>query len=307
MILVTGGLGFIGSHTVRALFDLGESCVIPRHRPRDIPAFFDGRGTVVDVDLRDRAALLALGDAHAITGIVHLGGALSTSPFDELRDAMTALGNVLEAASTWQVRRVCLASAIGVYGQAAEANEAAAIPLAGNPHPIVAMKKATEIYAESIAVRAKLDCVVMRIGAIYGPRYRNNRSFVGRLARAAATSSPLDLDGVPWGIKPDDGGDWCYVADCARAIALLATAPALAHRVYNVGSGIAARNRDFVAAVRAAGLADHVPTMVGAESPPPALALDIARLRADTGYAPQWSIDAAMRDYVAWLRAGNAC
>lgn len=28
MILITGGLGFIGSHTTRALLDLGESCVL---------------------------------------------------------------------------------------------------------------------------------------------------------------------------------------------------------------------------------------------------------------------------------------
>jgi nucleoside-diphosphate-sugar epimerase len=28
VILITGGLGFIGSHTARALLDLGESCLL---------------------------------------------------------------------------------------------------------------------------------------------------------------------------------------------------------------------------------------------------------------------------------------
>lgn len=32
MILVTGGSGFIGSHTVRALYDLGETSVLIQRR-----------------------------------------------------------------------------------------------------------------------------------------------------------------------------------------------------------------------------------------------------------------------------------
>ncbi|HEX6467521.1 MAG TPA: NAD-dependent epimerase/dehydratase family protein [Streptosporangiaceae bacterium] len=32
MILLTGGLGFIGSHAARALLDLGEDVVVTRHR-----------------------------------------------------------------------------------------------------------------------------------------------------------------------------------------------------------------------------------------------------------------------------------
>ena len=39
MILVTGGSGFIGSHTVRALAALGESCVIIQRRSAEVPFY----------------------------------------------------------------------------------------------------------------------------------------------------------------------------------------------------------------------------------------------------------------------------
>jgi UDP-glucose 4-epimerase len=38
----------------------------------------------------------------------------------------------------------------------------------------------------------------------------------------------------------------------------------------------------------------------------PVAALDIGRLRDDTGYAPQFDATAGILDYVAWLRNGNS-
>jgi UDP-glucose 4-epimerase len=127
------------------------------------------------------------------------------------------------------------------------------------------------------------------------------RSFVSRVARSAARRVPLDLSGIPWATGADDGVDWCYVKDCARALALLQTAPALRHRIYNVGSGQATRNRAFVDLARALAPDAPLEAMAGTTAPPPALVLDLARLRDDTGYAPRWSAADGMRDYVAWL------
>lgn len=298
MILVTGGLGFIGSHTVRALLDLGAPCLATSHRNTEVPAFLHG-AEVVPLDVTDRAAVLALGERHAITAIVHLGGALS-SPCDELRSTSAALANVLEAAARWRAR-ACIASAIGIYGGVDAAwREDAAIPLLGAPHPIVAMKKAAELYVELVA-QAGTDAVALRIGAIYGPRYARMRSVPTRIAHAAARRRPLDLDGVAWGAAPDDAADWCYVKDCGRALALLATAPRLAHRIYNIGSGVATRNGEFAAIARRlvpdAPLGDYA---VSAQ-PAPARALDIARLAADTGFAPRFTAETGLADYLAWL------
>jgi len=76
MILVTGGLGSIGSHTARALLDLGESVVLTAHRTTTLPEHLagepDGRVVVEPLDTTDEASFLDIGKRHEITGIVHL-------------------------------------------------------------------------------------------------------------------------------------------------------------------------------------------------------------------------------------------
>src|SRR3954469_19662193 len=81
MILVTGGLGFIGRHTVRALLDLGESCVLVQRRTPEVPADLAGEQAVVEqADISDPAALRAVGDRHEITGVVHRAGSVPWPP-----------------------------------------------------------------------------------------------------------------------------------------------------------------------------------------------------------------------------------
>src|SRR5690349_6985171 len=113
MILVTGGLGFIGSHTANALRDLGADVLLGQRRA----APPDQAGPVVRVDCTDPASLLAVGERHRVTGIVHLAAAaLGAGPtLDKLWADTRALFAVLWAAQEWAVERVVLASTIGVY------------------------------------------------------------------------------------------------------------------------------------------------------------------------------------------------
>jgi nucleoside-diphosphate-sugar epimerase len=72
-VLVTGGLGFIGSHTARALLDRGESCVLTGYRAAEPASFLAGERIAVEpLDCSDLVGFLALGERYEITGIVHL-------------------------------------------------------------------------------------------------------------------------------------------------------------------------------------------------------------------------------------------
>ena len=121
MILITGGLGSIGSHTARALLDLGESVVLTAHRSNQLPEFLAdepaGRVVVERLNTMDEAAFLDIGTRHEITGIVHLAAARHDlpDPIEYLRADTLGLLNALKAATIWGVRRFSVASSIAAY------------------------------------------------------------------------------------------------------------------------------------------------------------------------------------------------
>ncbi|MCO6005994.1 NAD(P)-dependent oxidoreductase [Actinoallomurus purpureus] len=317
MILITGGLGFIGSHTARALLDLGESCVLTRHRTARVPAFLGDeigeRVIVEDLDVTDREAFLDFGKRHDISGIVHLAGAPigTLDPVDEFEVNLRGLLNALRAASEWGVRRLCVASTIGVYVGVDDVPFREDVPLPMTaPHPIPAFKKSAELLATSVAEQSGLEVVNLRIAAIWGPLGRPESVFfaVPRLVHAAVRGETPAFSPPRRPAYAGDGGDYCYVKDSGRAIALLQTAESLNHRTYNVGSGRVTTNAEVAAAIRTVlpdAPASDLPDGRNPTAPAEDAYLDITRLREDTGFEPAYDVERAVRDYVTWLKAGQ--
>jgi UDP-glucose 4-epimerase len=320
MIVVTGGLGFIGSHTTRALLDLGESCLLVQRRTGTLPGTTaeeaDKRLVVARVDLRDRDAFLALGRQHHITGIVHLAGSLpwppgAQEPVAGARDALDTLFTVIEAAVNWGVPRVTVASTIGVYGGLDAPNplhEDLPLPMSSG-HVIPAFKKVGELLADHLAGATDTEIVNMRISAIWGPLGRPTSVFtpVPQLVHAAARSTAPDLSALHTPPHAEDGADLCYVKDCGRAIALLQTARTLRHRTYNVAAGRLTTNRELTDAIKAIVPDARVDLPAGRYPQGPAhdIYLDISRIREDTGYQPEYDTRRAVADYLGWLRTGH--
>ncbi|GAA5176028.1 NAD(P)-dependent oxidoreductase [Pseudonocardia eucalypti] len=308
VILVTGGLGSIGSHTARALLDLGESVVVTAHRSTRPPEFLAGRVVVEPLDTTDEAAFLDIGKRHEITGIVHLAAARHDlpDPVEYLRADTVALLNALKAATVWGVRRFSVASSIAVYLGVDEApwREDSPLPVLA-AHQIPVFKKTAELFAELAGDSAGFDAVSLRIGTIWGPLGLPDNPFtpLPRLLSAAAWGQDPDLRPPRPAAYAEDATDLCYVKDCGRAIALLMLAERLNHRIYNVSSGRLVRYGEVVDAINAAVPGANL-TLPAGRNPdrPPGNHMDITRLRADTGFAPEYDVDRAVPDYVDWLR-----
>jgi UDP-glucose 4-epimerase len=318
MQLITGGMGFIGLHTAHALLEMGESCVLTQYHVARVPDFIKteiGKRVFVErLDVTNRSALLELGERYPITGIIHLAdpGPWRSDPRQYFRLSTSALLNVLEAAEAWKVHRVAIASTIGIY-MGLEANgiplrEDLSLPMLAL-HPIPTFKKIAELISSNIAARVGFSIVHTRFGA-WGPLFHQPPSSMNihsRLVRAAVNGETLDFTRSPSRAYAEDGFDLCYVKDCGRGIALLQLADKLRYATYNIGTGKATRYGELAAAIRRI-LPDarlDLPGGYDPQSPRKVIELDISRIREDTGYEPQYDLERAAADYVAWLWDGN--
>ena len=77
-ILVTGGLGYIGSHTVVALHESGYSVLIVDDLSNSERTVLQGLEKIIgftpefiELDLRDKAAVKNIFDQHSFDGVIH--------------------------------------------------------------------------------------------------------------------------------------------------------------------------------------------------------------------------------------------
>jgi|SRR5579859_7407687 len=119
-ILVTGGAGFIGSHTVLRLADLGHECVIVDNLSNG-HADAVLHGTLVEADVRDTDRLAGLMTEHKIDGVIHFAAFIEAgvSVRDPLRFWDNNIGgtwSVLSAMHRAQVDKLVYSSTAALFG-----------------------------------------------------------------------------------------------------------------------------------------------------------------------------------------------
>lgn len=314
MILITGGLGFVGVHTAAALLSAGEKVVLTRHRFGRIPEFLADRidsGVFVEqIDVTDADSLRELVSRHGVDGIIHLAAPpLSENSIEtEFRTNLQGLVSVLEAARFANVKRVTIGSSIAVYRGLANGpfREGENLPM-HSAIGVETFKKSFEILADHYANRSGLEIACIRISSVYGPLYSSMVNVPSRIVHAAVRGMKGPL---PHAMFPntfaESSADFIFVEDCARGIRDLQLASKLEHRTYNLGSGRATTAQEFAEAVRRVvpGADIALEDGVGPHFRHDAFE-DLTRIRAEVNFEPRFDVNHAVERYVAWLRQGN--
>src|SRR5271156_1818697 len=175
-ILVSGGAGFIGSHTVDALAARGghEIAIIDDLSAGKREQVNSG-ARVYQVDLRDAPAVRGVIERERPEVLVHLAAQMDVrrSVADPAFDAQVNLVgflNLIESARKHGLKRVVFASSGGaIYGEQDEfpcTEEHPKRPVS----PYGVTKLATEAYLFFYKVEYGIDYLALRFGNVYGPR-----------------------------------------------------------------------------------------------------------------------------------------
>lgn len=321
-VLVTGGAGYIGSHTAKALAAAGMT-----------PVVFDDLsnghaeairwGPLAIGDVRDADALEACIRRHRVEAVIHFAGLIevgrSVAEPDLFWDVnLGGVVAVLRAMRDTGVRRLVFSSTAAVYGQPDVASlEPLRETLPTQPiNPYGDSKLAAERLIAAHARAYGMEAVALRyfnacgadpdgeIGEAHEPE-----SHLIPLAIEAALGlgPPLTVFGLDF--PTPDGScirDYIHVADLARAhvLALTADVTATGFAAMNLGVG---RGRSVLEVIEAVGrvVGRPVPHVVGARRPgdPACLVADASLAREVLGWRPaHLELDAIVASAAAWRR-----
>ena len=172
-VLVTGGAGYIGSHTAVALHGAGRRVVLlddlsnSSERAVDAVRALVGadvefvRGDAADVDLVSSTIA-----GHDVDEVVHFAAFKSVSesvdrPVDYFRNNMGSLVGVVEAMAATGVRRLVFSSSCTVYGEPDEVPVTEASPT-GAANPYGWTKLHGEQFLDQVAAAGVLDVMLLR-------------------------------------------------------------------------------------------------------------------------------------------------
>jgi UDP-glucose 4-epimerase len=304
--LVTGGGGFIGSHLLDRLLDLG-------HHVRALDNFSTGRRDnlrrtlahieLIEGDLRDPDTVRRAAQGAEI--VLHQG-ALPSVPRSvndpRTTNAVNVEGtlNVLLAAREAGVRRVVVASSSSVYGDTPTLPKVETMPPTPRS-PYAISKLAAEQYTCTFAPLYGLETVALRYFNVFGPRQDPTSQYSGVIALFCTAA----LQGRPYTLQGDglQSRDFTYVENVVQANLLAASAPDVSGQAFNVACGERITLLDLIATLN---------QLVGRELPiehSPARAGDVRHSLADIGkarnllgYAPVVDVAEGLARTLAWYR-----
>jgi UDP-glucose 4-epimerase len=192
-ILVTGGLGFIGSHTVVALVEEGFTPIIVDNLSNSelfikdrIEQIIKQKVTFYQADCNDYAAMEKVFQEHSLEGVIHFAaykavGESVAEPLKYYENNLFSLINLLKIMQKFSVQKLVFSSSCTVYGQTEKlpVDENNAVPPAFSPYGNT-KQIGEEILQDVVRSQADLQIISLRY---FNPIGAHPSALIGELPR----------------------------------------------------------------------------------------------------------------------------
>ena len=311
-VLITGGLGFIGSNLARRLNSLGADITVVDSL---LPDYGGNRYNVEGIGDRLQINISDVRDTHSLRSLVqgkdylfNLAG--QTSHLDSMRNPMPDLEincqaqlSILETCRVHNPKiKIVFASTRQIYGRPGHLPVAESHPL--NPVDVNGINKmAGEKYHLLYNDIYGIPATALRLTNTIGPRMRikdARQTFVGLWVRQILEGEPISV----WG--GEQLRDFTDVEDAVDAFLLAAASPATNGQVYNLGGSEVVdlvsvarlmvevngsgkyEIRDFPADRRAIDIGDYYG--------------DFSKIRTELGWTPKRTLRETIESTLAYFR-----
>lgn len=309
-VLITGGIGAIGSHVLRKFVTEGiHPSVIDLRKDFTLVSDVESGFDYIPGDITDPELLHDVVEGREVGCIVHFSSVLGPVCRSDPRRAwdinVGGVLNVLETARLLNVKRVLYASSKSAYGQFTGVYGHPDFRPADENHPLKptsfygSTKVAAEVMGREYRRSYGIEFSAFRFASTFGPGKSNrhtSQSSIGRMIDCACSGVPFEL-----GAGGDQKNDYVYNADIGNALYLAFRAQSVGPE-YNIGSGqlrtlkeardIICRRHPDASIQVGSGLADS--------QKPGELSyglLDIRRAREELRYSPEYNLEAGIADY----------
>jgi len=289
--IVTGGAGFIGSHLVDALIELGHEVTVLDNfstgRPENLQHLSD-KINLINSDLAVPGEWVK--HFQNTDWVFHLAALADIVPSIQKPEAyfranVDGTFNVLQAANAAGIKRFIYAASSSCYGipdQYPTPETSEMLP----QYPYALTKRLGEELVLHWAQVYKLPAVSCRFFNVYGTRSRTSGTYgavFGVFLAQKLANKPMTIVG-----DGTQSRDFTYVTDIAKALISVAKSNK-SNTVYNIGSGQTVSINRLVEIL--GGEKIHIPKRPGE---PDCTFADITRIKKDLNWEPKVSIESGV-------------
>ncbi|MCB6178381.1 dTDP-glucose 4,6-dehydratase [Rhodobacter sp. Har01] len=325
-LLVTGGMGFIGSAVVRLAVARGHEVVnldaltYAACEANVAPVAQSNLHSFEQADIRDRAALDRIFATHRPDAVMHLAAESHVDrsidgPADFVETNITGTFNLLEAARAHWTRagkpegfRFHHISTDEVFGSLGPTGRFTETTPYDPRSPYSASKAASDHLVRAWHETYGLPVVLTNCSNNYGP-YHFPEKLIPVAILNALHGRPIPVYG-----RGENVRDWLYVEDHADALLLVVQKGAVG-RSYNIGGENERRNIDLVRTICAlldemrpkpGSHADQITFVADRPGHDARYAIDPSRIREELGWRPSVTVEEGLRRTVRWYLDNEA-